>query len=108
MTTIPPMTDPLGRHWDQPDRAQITIDADYALMSRETFDALPEYSASKPTGCYPGKMWKRHDGAHDYAFIARGGKPEWLLCWYGESEKGPGWCSNNWRKIILADGKVPA
>ena len=108
MSPIPPITDPLGRHWEQPDRSLISIDDEFARMSFATFKDLPEYSASKPTGVYPGKMWKRHDGAHDYAFLRSGGKPEWLLCWYGESEKGPGWCSNHSRKIVLTDGELPA
>jgi hypothetical protein len=107
VNTIPLITDPMGRHWKQPDVSLITIDDEYARMSSATFEDLPEYSASRPTGVYPGKMWKRHDGAHDYEFRARGGKPEWLLCWYGESEIGPGYCSNHFRKIALTDGELP-
>ncbi len=108
MNTIPPITEPLGRYWEQPDLSAILIDDEFALMSRKTFDALSEYSASRPSGVYPGKMWKRHDGAFDRNFLAHGGKPEWLLCWYGESEIGPGYCSNHGRKIILLDGDLPA
>jgi len=104
---IPRITDPLGSSWKQPDRSEILLDDTHALMSVETFERLAEYSATKPTGVYPGKMWRRHDGAFDREFLARGGKPEWLLCWYGESEIGPGYCSNRHRVIILLDGELP-
>jgi hypothetical protein len=48
-------------------------------LTKAEFDALDEYSASLPTGARPGKRWKRHDGAHDPAFRAAGGKPFWLV-----------------------------
>jgi hypothetical protein len=100
---IPPMTDSLGKYWDQPKTSSIEIDDTYALMSRATFERLKEYSCTKPTGCYPGKMWKRHDGAFDPDFLASGGTPEWLLCWYGLSEKGPDWCTTQMRQILFTD-----
>lgn len=99
---IPPITDPLGAHWKQPPTAAILLDDTHAVMSRETFELLPEYSASRPTGAYVGKMWKRHDGAFDYAFIARGGRPKWLLCWYGTSERGAEWVTTNTRELLIA------
>lgn len=42
--------------------------------------ALPEYSGSNPTGAYPGKRWRRHNGVHDMAFKAAGGVPRWIIC----------------------------
>jgi hypothetical protein len=104
---IPLMADPHGRYWEQPDRREILVDSTHALMSKDAFRRLLEYSASNPSGVYVGKMWKRHNGAFDFHFRARGGKPEWLLCWYGFSEKGPDWCSNQSRKIILLDRELP-
>jgi hypothetical protein len=104
---IPLMTDPLGKYWDQPARSEIELDDTHALMTIGTFRKLKCYSGSRPTGCYPGKMWKRHDGACDWNYIAAGGKPVWLLCWYGLSEKGPDWCSNNSRIILLSNGVLP-
>ncbi len=98
---IPPIMDPLGRHWDQPKTSEILIDDTHAIMTRRTFDSLKEYSCTNPTGVYPGKMWKRHDGVFDYEFLASGGKPVWQLRWYGESEKGPEWCSNHSRDILI-------
>lgn len=52
------------------------------LLTQSEFDALPEYSASYPTGTTPGKRWKRHDGAHDREFISRGGVPKWQVLEY--------------------------
>ena len=104
---IPAITHELGRYWEQPSPAEILVDDTHALMTRATFDKLAEYSASNPTGAYEGTMWKRHDGDFDEAFKARGGVPEWLLCWFGESQIGPGFVSNNHRKILLVDGELP-
>ena len=103
---IPPITDPMDRSWDQPPRERITVDDKHALMSLADFKALPEYSSSQPSGVYDGKMWRRHNGACDWNFIARGGKPEWWLCWFGPSEKGPDFCTTNHRKIILSDADI--
>lgn len=72
---IPPITDPLGKHWEQPDRTEIKIDDDIATMSQRTFDKLSEYSASQPTRAYDGKMWKSH---------VRG---VWYLRWFGPAEQ---------------------
>jgi len=105
---IPPITDPMGTSWCQPARAYITIDDKYALMSKLTFECLAEYSCSQPSGVYPGKMWKRHDGAHDRNFIASGGKPEWWLCWFDFSERGPEWCTTQHRIILLSDSDINA
>lgn len=99
---IPSITDPLGSSWDQPSLAFILLSDTHAMMDQRTFEDLPEYSASYPSGVYEGKMWKRHNGVHDRAFIARGGKPEWMLCWYGPSNK-PDSCSVNYRKILLPE-----
>ena len=98
---IPEMTDPLGTSWHQPLREDITVDAVSATMSQATFDALVEYSMSLPSGVYPGKMWKRHDGVYDRQFIARGGKPVWMLCWYDFSDRGPEYYVTKCRRIIV-------
>jgi hypothetical protein len=99
-TQIPPITDPLGRYWRQPDPASILVDDTHAVMESTTFSKLHEYSSSIPSGVYPGKMWKRLEGAHDPRC-----KPEdqkWLLCWYGECEDKR-LCSINHR-IVLVTG----
>lgn len=92
MNRIPPMTDPLGRHWKQPSVDQILLDDNHALMDMAAFNCLPEYSRSIPSGVYPGKMWKAvlSDGtAH--------------LCWFGIVEGRPDVCSNNNREILVVD-----
>lgn len=89
---IPAMTDPLGRHWTQPSLNEIAVDDTHAVMSRRSFDLLPDYSRSRPTGVYPGKMWK---------VITRDGTP--YLCWYGIVEGRDDLCSNNNRQILICD-----
>jgi len=86
---IPPITNSLGRHWKQPSRFDIEIDAEHALMTKVVFDELAEYSSTLPTGVYEGKMWRR-----------KLREDKWLLAWYGPCDK-PGHCSINTRKILL-------
>lgn len=89
---IPPITDPMGKYWDQPDPANILIDDTHALMDARTFRALHDYSYSQPTGVYPGKMWragrKKVDGE------------TWWLKWFGTHED-PKMCSGHAREIIV-------
>jgi hypothetical protein len=86
--------------WSQPDRTHVLIDDTHALMTKTTFEKLCEYSTSVPTGVYPGKMWRRHDGAHALMDGANRVTPEWLFCWYGRTED-PTKCSIHFRKVIL-------
>lgn len=105
---IPLITDPLGSGWQQSERAGIEITQTRAIMSRDAFEELREYSCTRPTGVYAGKMWKRFDGAFDRVYLAAGGKPEWMLCWYGHCQKPecPGveckdYVSNHHRLIFI-------
>lgn len=67
---IPTMTHELGRYWSQPSPNDIIVGDKTALMKLETLHKLSDYSASYPSGVYPGKMWRRES-------------PEgWKLCWY--------------------------
>ncbi len=100
---IPLMTHPLSKYWDQPNRREIEIDEIHALMTRNTFNKLHEYSGTIPTGAYEGKMWKRHDGLCDREFMSAGGKPVWLLMWYGPYPPDPNEVSINHRIILLVD-----
>lgn len=86
---IPPITDPLGKHWKQPPTTDVLIDGKYAVMSKATLLKLTEYSASMPSGVYPGKMWR--------AVSADGTQH---LRWYGESSD-PRMCSNHQREILI-------
>lgn len=92
------MTEPIGSYWDQPDRKDITIDDTHALMNNATFKKLANYSSSRPSGAYEGKMWKRgqRENENDSKEIT------WYLCWFGFSAK-PGHVSTNLRKIIIID-----
>lgn len=55
-------------------------------LTRAEFDALPEYSATLPTGTTPGKRWRRHDGAHDPSC----NKPVWMVGEYDPEDDGKG------------------
>jgi len=92
-TEIPAITDPMGAHWRQPDRAQILIDEKHAVMTANTLRELADYSCSMPTAVYPGKMWRCR---RNYDDESKG----WLLRWYGYSPE-PGYCSNHQRLILV-------
>lgn len=99
---IPPMTEPLGRYWKQPARERILIDDTHAMMTADDFALLAEYSTSRPSGVYPGKMWRAElrpprDLAHPLQ------PSRWFLCWYGEVPGRPDLCSNHHREVILVD-----
>lgn len=101
MTTIPPITDPLGKYWNQPDRHQILVDDTHAVMTRSTLKQLPNYSLTNPTGCYLGKMWrKEHIVWNENETYT--GTDRWILCWFGIHED-PKLCTNNYREILLID-----
>lgn len=89
---IPPMTHELGRYWHQPPRTAILVDDKHAVMSRASFKQLAEYSSSRPSGVYPGKMWKA---------ITLDGTA--YLCWYGIVPGRDDLCSNNTRRILIAE-----
>jgi hypothetical protein len=55
---IPEMTNPLGRHWIQPNKNEMLIDENIAVMSKAAFDKLEHYECSNPSGVYSGKMWR--------------------------------------------------
>jgi hypothetical protein len=98
---VPPMVDPHGRYWEQPDPARMLIDDTHAVMTPAAFAELKEYSASIPSGVYVGKMWKRHDGVYDPR--CKPADYRWLLCWFGESERGPDYCTTNCREILVSE-----
>lgn len=97
---IPPITDPMGRHWDQPNTENFVIDDTHVIMSERDFKALAEYSTTTPSGVYPGKCWKSQVaedlGAGKWRWTDR-----WLLRWFGTCED-PKFCSNHHREIIIA------
>lgn len=86
---IPPMTDPMGKHWRQPNPANFAIDSTHALMTQDEFDSLGEYSTSTPSGVYPGKCWKS-----ELAGV-------WYLRWYGLDDGDPRGLPTPWREILI-------
>ncbi len=86
---IPPITEPMGKHWRQPAVEEILLDDTHAVMTEKTLEQLGEYSTSKPSGVYPGKMWRARQ------------RGKWWLCWYGFGETAD-FCSNNYREILIA------
>lgn len=82
--TIPPITDPLGRSWEQPNTSEILIDDTHAVMTEKSFNRLHNYETTYPSGVYPGKMWRCGN----------------LLRWFDYHED-PNYCSNHQREIII-------
>jgi hypothetical protein len=82
--------------WQQPSRESILIDKTHALMTGATFEKLAEYSSTMPSGVYPGKLWRRHDGIYDRRCVT----PRWLLCWYGPVDADK--CSIEFREVLIA------
>ena len=89
---LPPITDPLGRSWDQPKR--LMIERGVAILSPREFLALMDYSDTNPTGVYEGKAWKRYDPRPQYN--------GWVLCWFAESHD-PTMCRLELRPIHILD-----
>lgn len=77
-----------GMSWNQPHRRYIEIDEEYALMTKQTFEGLREYSLTIPSGKYEGKMWKAN----------RGGT--WYLYWY-DHDDNPEMIKIERREILL-------
>lgn len=90
---IPECTHPLSKHWNQPKNIDIQIDDTHALMSKKSFDGLPIYSCSIPTGVYAGKMWKAHDRLNDV----------WYLRWYENDPMNKNMCLIKSRIIIIVE-----
>ena len=77
---IPPMTHPYGMCWQQPPTYLILIDDTHAVMSRLDFEILMDYTCSRPSALYNGKMWK--------AQYENEGALKWFLCYcFNENEK---------------------
>lgn len=88
-TVIPEMTHPYGKAWEQPKMSELLIDDKYACMSIEAFNKLKNYSRSRPTGVYEGKMWKKSDN-----------EVTWHLHWWDVSDD-PDCCKGHVREILI-------
>lgn len=89
ISQIPPITDPLGKHWRQPPASEIAIDDEVAMMTAKTFEALAEYSCTIPSGKYAGKMWKLFTGK------------AWYLRWYEGDPQDPSYLLIPNRLIVI-------
>lgn len=102
---IPHMTDPLGKYWDQPhDIRDAPMDEELVLLTPAQFSKLSEYSATMPSGVYPGKCWKAEEyKRNDKGHFAPTGR--WMLRWYGDEfeEGGKKFVSNNQRIIEVVN-----
>lgn len=91
---IPPLA-PEHLGWNAPDRSEIlAIDKDYALMTQETFDKLPDYTDSTPTGKYNGKMWKTKGRNPDGTYV-------WMFAWCNHENKKLNFIDINYRQILI-------
>lgn len=88
---IPPMTHPYGKAWEQPELSEVVICDNYATMNESAFKKLSDYSKSRPSGVYEGKMWKTTDD-----------KITWHLHWWSESDD-PDKCKGNVREIKIVN-----
>lgn len=104
--TIPLMTDPMGKHWKQPDLTDLDVSGDTVELTQAQFDGLLEYSTSVPTGVYAGKCWKAEHLEWEERGVRRTGI--WHLRWFGESTIGPGFCSNHQRIIKFINPRKDA
>lgn len=66
---LPKITDPLGKHWNQPAglRDRVGLYFNHATISEDDWGKLSRYESSIPSGVYAGKVWRRGN----------------LLCWFG-------------------------
>lgn len=69
-------------------------------LTLQEAQALPEYSASLPTGTTIGKRWRRHDGVFDQDFLLRGGTPVWMIGEYIEINT-PGRVGIKWYRLCI-------
>lgn len=71
---LPAMTDPLGRHWNQPAnlRERIGVYFNHVTIDEYDWRRLSKYETTNPSGVYPGKAWR---------------SGHWL-CWYGPERNG--------------------
>lgn len=95
---VPPITHPMGKHWDQPDPALMQFYADRVVMKEGVFLGLADYSCSIPSGVYDGKMWRRCQGAHTPLPKEQ---RRWFLCWFGPSDD-PDKCSIHSLPLVIA------
>lgn len=86
---IPEMDHPLASAWKQPKADKITLCGKWAIMHQATFNQLADYSNSRPSAVYVGKMWTSEFNG------------KWFLLWWDVSEKGAEFCKMRQREIVV-------
>ena len=69
----------------------ICYDENHFLITRQDFDALPEYCFSKPTGVYDGKCWKFKRGSE-----------WWIGCYIEEDPPHPDGMLTPYRHALIS------
>lgn len=112
---IPPVEYPNGTLEEQPDAKNIILDDDYALMSKDVFDRLPdhsclnprseparnffdrhaEYTNAIPAEKYNGRMWK--------TALCKMGGPVWVLGWCHNKDLKTNTIFTSYREILIID-----
>lgn len=75
-------------------KPRMLLDAHTAIVNKAAFNALPDYSASLPTGTTPGKRWKRR---RDYYDETKG----WVLGEYTDHPTRPDLVRIIWRDLEI-------
>lgn len=68
----------------------ICLDDEHFLITQSDFDALPDYTGSKPTGVYDGKCWKM-----------RLREEWWIACYVEETPPHPGGMLTPYRRALI-------
>lgn len=93
--TIPLITHPFGRAWQQPPTYLILVDDTHAVMSRLDFQILMDYTRSQPSALYNGKMWKTQLESEDAA--------KWFLCYCHNENNKTSEIDIAYREILIID-----
>jgi hypothetical protein len=87
---VPPITDPMGSGWKQPDSENFKFFQEvsggpmFVSMTEPEKNNLPRYDRGFPTGVYDGKMWLCEDS----------------LVWFAPYPEKPDHCRNMVAKLI--------
>lgn len=79
----------------QPDPNNILLDSEYALMSKQVFDQLPDYTRLEPAEKYNGMIWKAQHCKYDGLV--------WFLCWCHNENIRANIIFISYREILILD-----
>jgi hypothetical protein len=72
-------------------------DMETERITRASFEKLPEYSMSVPTGVFFGKVWRRNNKA-----LIPDADPDWVICEYVRTAD-PGRARIDIRRPLIVD-----